>query len=125
MAEPTYYHGGPAGLSEILPPSTTGALSTSQVGPRSLRERAARVHSPERVYVTPNFTAAALFASGHRAGVVYEVEPVGALEDDPDCDARGLSFACERATVIRVHRLSDRDMAQIRLALLGTEVPHA
>jgi hypothetical protein len=126
VAEPIrYYHGGPDGLTEILPPVKTGALSTSEVGPRALRERAARVHSRDRVYVTQNFTAAALFAAGHRTSVVYEVTPIGALEDDPDCDERGLSFACERAEIVKAHKLSAQDVAQIRSVLFSQEVPHA
>lgn len=34
-------------------------------------------------------------------GVIYEVEPLGAIEADPDCTLPGLSFQCERARVVR------------------------
>lgn len=114
-----YYHGGPAGrrlLDWILPPSVTGAVSTQDVGPVSLRERAASVHRRDRVYVTPNSTAALMFASAHSDPCVYEVVPDGTLEPDPDCSDPSLSFACSRAQVVRIVRVSAQDQ---RTALIG------
>ena len=119
-----YYHGGPAGrrlMDWILPPSITGATSTQDVGPDSLRDAAARVHRRDRVYVTPNRFAALMFASGHRSPTVYEVVPDGELEPDPDCSDPSLSFACARAQVVRIERVSERDAATALLGMLASE----
>lgn len=103
---PTYYHGGPAGRQKgafLLPPVTTGAKTTADFG-------AAAVCRRDRVYVTTEFNAALIFASGSRNGVVYVVEPLGTLERDPDCTQEGLSFECERARIVRVIKPSHRDL---------------
>jgi len=117
-----YYHGGPAGrrlLDWILPPSVTGAVSTQDVGPDSLRYAAASVHRRDRVYVTPNRTAALMFAAGHRNPTVYEVVPDGPLEADLDCSDPTLSFACARAQVVRIERVSERDAATAIMGMLA------
>jgi len=119
-----YFHGGPAGiplLDWIQPPSVTGRVSSQEVGPDDLRARARAVHRQDRVYVTTERAAAALFASGHRNGSVYEVEPAGDLEPDPDCSLAGLSFACLRARVVRVFPMSERDMQRCRFAMFATD----
>ena len=92
----TYYHAGPCGLTEILPPAITGAPSCASYGAPKVCDRAS-------VYVTTSLSAAIGFASlvpPHGRGVVYEVEPVNP-RPDPDCSAPGLSFEADSATVIR------------------------
>lgn len=110
---PTYYHGGPIGRQKgafLLPPTITKAASTADYG-------AAAVCRRDRVYITTEFNAALLFASGSRHGVVYVVEPVGQIEPDPDCSQDGLSFACERARIVRIIKPSHRDIQIARHGL--------
>ncbi|WP_434029045.1 NAD(+)--rifampin ADP-ribosyltransferase [[Pseudomonas] boreopolis] len=109
-----YYHGGARGRARgafLLPPSTTGAPSLSQYG-------AAGVHRTDRVYITTSFEAALLYAAANRKGLVYEVEPLGELEHDPDCTVPGLSFQCERARVLRVIKPHPRQLQAATAALL-------
>lgn len=109
----TYWHGGRPGRQRgayILPPSTTGVPSCSEYG-------AAGVHRMDRVYITTIRAAALLFAAGVKNGVIYECEPLGNLEPDPDCDTPGLSYQCEKARVIRCIKPSARDVALARAAL--------
>ena len=59
----------------------------------------------DRVYLTTDADAAmtiALFAPRKGAVAVYEVEPIGAVEADPDCRTAGFSFQCASAKVLRV-----------------------
>jgi hypothetical protein len=92
----TFYHAGPIGLREILPPSITGVPSTASYGADGVCRR-------DRVYVTTDLSCAVGFASlvpPHGAGAVYEVEPVNPIAD-PDCSHPGLSFEAESARIIR------------------------
>ena len=93
-----YFHGGPPHLSigeSILPASETGVKSASDYG-------AEHVHRRDRIYLTTNPTAAKLFAALHPSGKgeVYRVDPVGAVDPDPDCSEDGLSYQCERAVIV-------------------------
>jgi len=110
----TYYHGGPAGRQRgafILPPAVTGAPTTADFGAEAVCRR-------DRVYVTTNQNAALLYAAGHRRGVVYQVEPEGELEVDPDCTLPGLSFQCARARIVRVVKPGPAALDQARRILL-------
>ena len=73
----------------ILPPTVTKAPSLSEYG-------AAGVHRRDRVYVTTSQAAALLYAAGVNRGVIYECEPVGDIEPDPDCSMPGLSGSAKR-----------------------------
>lgn len=115
-----YWHGGQRGLrvgSELLPPSRTGAKATSdyaEIIPGG------HVMRPDRVYVTTDRDAAFMYAGMHPSGgTVYEVEPIGALVDDPDCTEPGLSYECERARIISRQNLSGYQTRKVRKALLG------
>jgi hypothetical protein len=44
------------------------------------------------------------FASENRTPVVYEVEPDGEIEPDPDCKV-GVSFACREAKMVGTHNM--------------------
>lgn len=111
----TYYHGGRPGIQRgafLLPPDITKAPSCSEFG-------AAGVHRTDRVYITTSLAAAMVFAVGQRKGCVYEVEPVGELEHDPDCNEVGLSFQVPKARVRRVIRMTKQETAAAREMLLG------
>lgn len=109
-----YWHGGPAGRQRnnyLLPPIVTGSKSVSDLVPNN-------VHRRDRVYVTTSYKAALLYASGFRKGVVYLVEPVGDLEQDPDCFDPTLSFQCDRARVLKVIKPKPWEIKMARQALL-------
>ncbi len=98
-----YFHGGIPGLEvgeHILPPSKTHTRNTLQ-GYGSVGRK-------DMVYLTTELASARMFAAGHPSGrgCVYEVKPDGALYQDPDCNEPGLSFMCERATIVRVLPMS-------------------
>lgn len=109
-----YYHGGPPGRQRgalLLPPNITGARTTADYGAGAVCRR-------DRVYVTTDINGALMFAAGQRRGVVYQVEPIGALEPDPDCTQAGLSFQCERARVLRIIKPGPAVLARAREVLL-------
>jgi hypothetical protein len=92
MAEPTYFHGGRAGLypgDRILPPSVTGVPS-SQDFAHGMEELAAKVVRRDRVYLTTDVEVALMWAGLHpdgnrkRGGDVYRVVPDGDVEPDLD-----------------------------------------
>ena len=117
MGEQVYYHGGFPGLKRgdyVWPPSETGVRSCSEFG-------AAGVHRPDRVYITTDRDAAAMWAACFplSLGRVYEVKPIGDIETDPDCVADGLSFQCERARVKRILRVPKKRLLQIRKTMLS------
>lgn len=110
-----YYHGGPDGLKKgnfLLPPTITKRPSLSEYG-------AAGVHRRDRVYVATDINAAALYASCHKNGVIYECVPTGAIEEDPDCSQPGLSYQCERAKVLRVIKVPRDVMRATQARLFG------
>jgi rifampin ADP-ribosylating transferase len=110
----TYYHGGRPGRQRgayLLPPSVTGSLSLADFG-------AAGVCRKDRVYVVTSYAAALLYATGQPGGVVYEVDPIGVLEPDPDCDMAGLSFSCERAKALKCVKPTRHQIDSAMIALL-------
>lgn len=115
MSQIRYFHGGPIGRQRgayLLPPCLTKAPSLATYG-------AGGVCRTDRVYVTTDARAALMYAAGVPKGVIYEVEPVGDLEADPDCSQPGLSFQCERAKVLKVIKPSRRDLNLAMAAILG------
>lgn len=121
MSEPsaiTYYHGGPKRLRvgwRIIPPSQSGARCASDYG-------CAHVHDRNRVYVTTELLAAAMYAAmTPGGGAIFRVEPIGDLEPDPDCSEPGLSFACPAATILERVPFPKRELARIRAHLLISE----
>src|SRR4051812_12026960 len=98
-----YYHGGVPGLypgDVLLPPAETGAESQADYG-NYLTDR-------HRVYLTTDLKLAAVMAGTLRVrlgqpGDVYEVEPLGPVEHDPDyAGTDGASVATTRALILRV-----------------------
>lgn len=115
MADATYWHGGRPGVQRgafLLPPEITKVRSLSEFG-------AAGIHRRDRVYVTTDQAAALLYAASVKRGVIYQCEPLGNVEPDPDCTLPGLSFQCERARVVRVIKPKARDIETARSVLLG------
>lgn len=111
----TYWHGGRPGIRRfgmILPSMFTGVLSLAECG-------AAGVCRRDKVYVTTDFNAALMYAASVDDGVVYQCDPVGPIEPDPDCNAPGLSFQCARAKVLKVIRPDREVLREVQLALLG------
>ena len=109
------YHGGNRGLKVggfILPPAATGKRCTSDYV-------ANLAHRRDRVYVTPSFAAACLYASVHEEPTVYEVAPEGDLEQDPDCETPELSAACARARIIAVHKVPGKVIKRCRKVLVA------
>jgi len=110
-----YYHGGDRGLflgGHILPPTVTGKPATSDFVVMN------GLYRKDRVYVTTRLSSAQLYASGQRKPTVYEVEPVGDLEDDPDCKEPGLSYACEKAKIVAIHNVPGKIIKKARKAFL-------
>lgn len=108
-----YFHGGRPGMSRgqyVLPPSITGAKGLAAYG-NHIAERC-------RIYVTPDYTAAAMYAASLPKGEIYLVEPLGELKADPDCSQPGLSFSCERARVVKRFKLKPEQRRMIISALL-------
>lgn len=98
-----YFHGGPPGLTKILPPTVTGARGLAPYGTGQVSQR-------DKVYITTDFTDAMVYAVGEPSGkgVVYQVQPAHPLEPDPDCLIDGLSYACRSAQIVKVYEVSDQ-----------------
>jgi rifampin ADP-ribosylating transferase len=110
-----FFHGGQRGLKVgglILPPTITQARCTSDIIPN-------RVHRRDRVYVTPDEASAVMYAVTHRDQTIYEVEPLGTLEHDDDCNLAGLSFACDKAKILSVRKVPGKLIKRARKALLS------
>lgn len=111
-----YFHGSNRGLKigeYILPPSVTGRDSLANYG-------AHKVCRKDRVYVSVAQTDAQLFAcrSDNVDPIVYEVEPDGDLEPDPDCPS-GVAFACEKAKIVAVHKMSGKSIKKGRKEIVA------
>lgn len=96
-----YFHGGYPGLKPgdlILPPDQTGtehrlsAIAAEHGGP-------AYSTRTDIVYITTVRDVARAFAAFYPDGALYEVEPHGVLEPDPDCATPGLSWQCQAAEI--------------------------
>lgn len=116
MTSQQFFHGGFPGLSVgqyVLPPNVSKAPSTASFGAGAVCDR-------DKVYITTEFDAAFVFACSHPSGrgKIYEVEPVGTIEDDIDARSMGYSFQCDKARVTRVHRIKGKIIKKMQLALL-------
>lgn len=109
-----YFHGGNCGLGVdgyILPPSATKVRSSPDYADMG------GLHRKDRVYVTTELAVAQDFAAPNQLPIVYEVEPEGALEKDPDCGA-GHSYSCEKAKIIRIHKVPGKKIKKVKKELL-------
>jgi hypothetical protein len=109
-----YFHGGNRGLNVngyILPPSATKVRSSSDYADMK------GFHRKDRVYLTTELAVAEDYAAPNQLPIVYEVEPEGAIEKDPDCDA-GHSYSCEKAKIIRMHKVPGKKIKRVKTELL-------
>jgi hypothetical protein len=92
-----FYHGGDDGLKvgeDILPSKDIG--KNNMIGKNPLWR-------DDRVYLTKNIGDAWCFAARSKIPRVYEVTPLGDLEDDPDFPTKGVSFQCPKAKIIALY----------------------
>lgn len=112
--EVKYFHGGPRGIKAVLPSIDTGAASCASYGGDGVCRR-------DRVYLTTIYEAAIIYAAMHPSGhgVVYEVEPIGDIEPDPDYMGRpGESVCCPSAKIIKRHRIPGKVLKKVRAACM-------
>jgi rifampin ADP-ribosylating transferase len=115
-----YFHGGRRGLvvgGYILPPLETKVPSTPDYGEMG------GLHRKDRVYVTTALVDAQFYAAASQDPIVYEVEPRGNLEDDPDCRGPGRSYACEKAKIIAIHKVRGKLIKKARKKMLQAKSP--
>lgn len=107
MTTTRYWHGGAPGLRPgalITPPRGEDRGHLVHGCPTcDARRRGAPLdtdHSrPDRVYVTTNREYARIYAAGWPRGALYQVEPVGDLEETTGVDDPAPSWACTSAIV--------------------------
>jgi hypothetical protein len=107
-----YWHGGPPVVGDVLVPPTVSGYSRSG-------------NDEAFVYVTASRSLAATYAATCH-GWLFEVEPIGPLEQDPDSVlADGESLRCPRARILRRFRLSraEYDSMSWIVAVLDRELP--
>lgn len=104
-----WFHGGVPGLTlgdQILPPSMTGMRSLADVAlERGMDPGLSIPEARRRVFVHRDPDQATLFAAMYPGafGAVYQVEPAGPLEPDPDWKGDpGASAMTTYATIVRV-----------------------
>lgn len=129
-----YYHGGPPGLKEILPPALSGVVrrweELSETDPSWSIPAHAAQHERETRWACIGerelaLRYAALWAAnpcnGDGYGCLYEVAPPAGSPVLPDpASPPGQAWLCERATVLRV--VSDRVTVQW-VSALGLDPP--
>lgn len=101
-----FWHGGAAGRRPgdlLLPPDRSSATNTTADHAPEEAGTTGRARR-DRVYLTTAHDWATLYACSHgKNGRIYEVEPIGDLEVDPDYEGPGLaSFQVTEARVITV-----------------------
>mgnify|MGYP001356936212 CR=1 FL=1 len=119
MAGSTYYHGGFPGLvagDRLLPPDATGATTR-------LSRLAAALGAPhgtrtDVVYLATVQEHARAFAALYPDGALYEAEPVGDVEPDPDAPEAAVMVPAAIITAVirpRVHFGHRRPESWLRL----------
>ncbi len=99
-----YFHGGHPGLKPgelLLPPDQPGTEHRLSAVSAELGAPAHATRT-DVVYVTTGRDVARAYAAFYPDGALYRVEPIGAVEADPDCAEPGLSWQCSAAEVIAV-----------------------
>lgn len=105
----TWYHGSMQKLEPgqyVISPSENPRKVRTANGQKAKGDK----YNRNKVYVTQQYGVAYSFATPDQKprGYVYEVEPIGKLEDDPDIAPHGLSAkTCDAARVIRVVKEGD------------------
>jgi hypothetical protein len=119
---PRYFHGGNRGLKVgeyVLPPSETGRVSASDT---ASNPEARKVHRNDRVYISTDLSEARRFASGQDDPTIYEVEPEGGIESDPD-NTTGAAFTCLRATVVSIHKVPGKIIKKYKKEMMRSKGP--
>jgi hypothetical protein len=124
-----YWHGGIPGLpagGSILPPSVTGRTDSARSICAAHGLDGGHVRD-DRVFLATRLEIAELFAAMYPArlgGWVYEVDPVGPLERDPDYQGpSGESVQAPEARIIRVvGPLSREYVAMVLRVMTGGEL---
>lgn len=111
-----YFHGGIDGLlpgQYLLPPDETKTPSISAYMGKLCRT--------DHVYVTTDVHAAMMYAAASTVGsTVYEVQPIGELEHDEDCNEKGLSYSCPKARILFAKKMTPQLKANLLARLLTT-----
>jgi len=76
------------------------------------------LHERKRVYVSTALAHAHFFASRRPDPVVYEVEPEGAIQPDPDCSV-GVSFTCPKAKIVAILEIPRAEIEKYRAMMLA------
>lgn len=77
----TWWHGGPRIRDDyLLPPSETGQRLVTEWHPTDTSD----IDDPTKVYLVNDRTAALMYAAVQPDPWLYQVEPEGPIEDDPD-----------------------------------------
>ena len=101
-----YWHGGGRNPGEWLLPSTETGNERSGPG-------------DGWVYVTPNRALAVNYSASTDSPWVYEVQPLGELEQDPESHLEpGQSMRCRKARILRRERPSANEVQRARSSLL-------
>ena len=106
-----YFHGGNRGLrigDYILPPEIQPEADFA----------AHPLHRQDRVYVSIRLADAHFFGSAKRNPIVYEVEPEGEIEPDPDCNV-GVSFTCPKAKIVAIHEIPKEEIEKYREMMIA------
>lgn len=115
-APPTYWHGGQPGLTEgtvLVGRDDAPAHEVASTGYDLQEGYALGVTRPDRVYFSSEREFARGFAAQLRIGdattgmvfqhgALYEVEPIGEVEEDVDFLGRGVSWCAPQARIVRV-----------------------
>lgn len=106
MTPVTYWHG-------------SGRISGDWVDPPSETGIARVCHDEPWVYLTPTRSLALSYASTTDCPWLYEVLPIGGVEQDPDSALPpGESLRCERAMILRRFKPSRVEVGRARAAVL-------
>lgn len=98
-----YWHGGFPGLKpgDLIVPATESGTTHNLTGYGSQPGYGAGHVRADRVHLTTERSSAKAFAAAYPNGALYQAEPVGEIEPDPD--APDEAIRCERARVIAVY----------------------
>mgnify|MGYP003426303983 CR=1 FL=1 len=102
----TYWHG-------------SGRIDGNWLTPPSEHGNARVCHGEPFVYLTPTRSLALSYASTTDCPWLYEVEPIGEVEQDPDSLLPpGESVRCERAKILRRFKPSRVEVGSARAAAM-------
>lgn len=100
---PRYWHGGFPGLrpGDFIVSAIESGTTRSLTGYGTQPGYSVDHVRPDRVHLTAERASAKAFAAAYPDGALYQAEPIGEIEPDPDAPAEAIR--CERARVITVY----------------------